>query len=86
MSNGLASTSNRRGKAKTAQPWTTAEEITLCAAWCNAMDNYSTGNSMKIGFWSEVFANFEKETGAGGGGGYSRIRYHHHQMEKFDSS
>nr|GEX60866.1 RNA-directed DNA polymerase, eukaryota, reverse transcriptase zinc-binding domain protein [Tanacetum cinerariifolium] len=30
-------------------------------AWCNAMDNYGTRNSMKRGFWSKVFANFEKE-------------------------
>ncbi|GJQ89499.1 hypothetical protein Tco_0000638 [Tanacetum coccineum] len=34
----MASTSNRHGKAKTSQRWTTAEEITLCTAWCNAMD------------------------------------------------
>nr|GEV57963.1 ribonuclease H-like domain-containing protein [Tanacetum cinerariifolium] len=61
MSNSSASTSNRRGKAKTAQPWTTAEEITLCTAWCNAMDKYDTRDSMNKGFWSEVFANFEKE-------------------------
>ncbi|GJY05231.1 hypothetical protein Tco_0371171 [Tanacetum coccineum] len=63
MSNGSASTSNRCGKAKTTQQWTTTEEITLCTAWCNAMDKYDTGDSMKRGFWSEVFANFEKEIG-----------------------
>ncbi|GKD85779.1 hypothetical protein Tco_1356933 [Tanacetum coccineum] len=63
MSNGSASTSNRREKAKTAQPWTTTEEITLCTDWCNTMDNYNTRDSMKRGFWSEVFANFEKEMG-----------------------
>ncbi|GKB23271.1 hypothetical protein Tco_0862672 [Tanacetum coccineum] len=49
-----------------AQPWTTAEEITLCTTWCNAMDKYGTRDSMKRGFWSEVFANFEKEMGGGG--------------------
>ncbi|GJV08266.1 hypothetical protein Tco_1345922 [Tanacetum coccineum] len=63
MSNGSAFTSNHRGKAKTTQPWTTAEKTTLCTAWCNTMDNYGTGDSMKRGFWSEVFANFEKEMG-----------------------
>ncbi|GJZ52417.1 hypothetical protein Tco_0606932 [Tanacetum coccineum] len=49
----MASTSNRREKAKTSQPWTTAEEITLCTAWCNAMDKYGT-RDMKKGFWSEL--------------------------------
>ncbi|GKA82855.1 hypothetical protein Tco_0789603 [Tanacetum coccineum] len=48
-----AFTSNRRGKAKTAQPWTTTEEITLCTTWCNVMDNYVTRDAMKRGFWSE---------------------------------
>nr|GEV29048.1 hypothetical protein [Tanacetum cinerariifolium] len=56
----MASTSNRRGKAKTSQPWTTTKEITLCTTWCKAMENYGTGD-MKKGFWLEVFANFEKE-------------------------
>nr|GEW06902.1 ribonuclease H-like domain-containing protein [Tanacetum cinerariifolium] len=37
MSNGSASTSNCRGKAKTTQPWTTAEEITLCTAWSSVI-------------------------------------------------
>ncbi|GJW96169.1 hypothetical protein Tco_0177977 [Tanacetum coccineum] len=73
MSNGSASTSNHRGKAKTSQPWTTTEEITLCTAWCNAMDNYDTRDSMKRGFWSEVFANFEKEMGGGTIRGYDTI-------------
>nr|GEV53222.1 hypothetical protein [Tanacetum cinerariifolium] len=63
MSNSSAFTSNRREKAKTTQPWTTAEEVSLCTAWCNAMDNYDTRDSMKRGFWLEVFANFEKEMG-----------------------
>ncbi|GJS26193.1 ARID DNA-binding domain-containing protein [Tanacetum coccineum] len=54
MSNGSAFTSNRHGKAKTAQPWTTAEEITLCIAWCNVTDNYVTRDAMKRGFWLEV--------------------------------
>nr|GEU57036.1 transposase, mutator type [Tanacetum cinerariifolium] len=61
MSNASAFGSNRRGNAKTAQLWTTAEEITLCTACFNAMDTYGTKDSMKRGFWSEVFANFEKE-------------------------
>nr|GFA30596.1 hypothetical protein [Tanacetum cinerariifolium] len=59
MSNSSASTSNRRKKAKTAQPWTTAKEITLCTAWCNVTLNY---DDMKRGF-SEAFAYFEKEMG-----------------------
>nr|GEX52755.1 hypothetical protein [Tanacetum cinerariifolium] len=61
MSNALAFSSNRRGNAKTAQSWTTVEEITLCTAWCNAMNTYGTRDSMKRGFLSDVFANFEKE-------------------------
>ncbi|GKB74726.1 hypothetical protein Tco_0936138 [Tanacetum coccineum] len=58
----VASTSNRCGKAKTSQPWTTTEEIALCKAWCEAMENYDT-RDMKKGFWLEVFANFQKEMG-----------------------
>ncbi|GKB30724.1 hypothetical protein Tco_0870125 [Tanacetum coccineum] len=57
MSNGSASTSNRCGKAKTAQPWTTSEEITLCTAWCNAMDKYGTRDSMKSGFGDEYLTD-----------------------------
>ncbi|GJY33214.1 nucleotide-binding alpha-beta plait domain-containing protein, partial [Tanacetum coccineum] len=34
----MASSSNRRGAAQTTLSWTTAEEITLYTAWCNAMD------------------------------------------------
>ncbi|GJV28818.1 hypothetical protein Tco_1385266 [Tanacetum coccineum] len=63
MSNGSASTSNSRGKTNTAQSWTTAEEITLCTAWCNVTDNYVARDAMKRGFWSEVFAYFKKEIG-----------------------
>ncbi|GKA63109.1 hypothetical protein Tco_0762715 [Tanacetum coccineum] len=63
MSNVSASTSNCRGKAKMAQLWTTAEEITLCTAWCNMTDNYVARDAMQRGFWSEVFAYFEKEMG-----------------------
>ncbi|GJV10487.1 hypothetical protein Tco_1352028 [Tanacetum coccineum] len=63
MYNGSASTSNHRRKAKTSQPWTTAEEITLCKAWCNVTVNYVTRDAMKRGFWSEVVAYFEKGTG-----------------------
>nr|GEW67121.1 putative reverse transcriptase domain-containing protein [Tanacetum cinerariifolium] len=55
MSNRSAFTSNRRGKTKTAQPWTTAEEITLCTAWYNVTYNYVARDAMKSGFWSEVF-------------------------------
>ncbi|GKA85741.1 hypothetical protein Tco_0807395 [Tanacetum coccineum] len=43
----MASTSNRRGKAKTSQPWTTTEEIVLCKAWCEAMENYDTRDMKK---------------------------------------
>ncbi|GJY54111.1 hypothetical protein Tco_0445775 [Tanacetum coccineum] len=56
----MASTSNRRGKAKTSQPWTTTEEIALCKAWCEAMENYNAGD-MRTGFWFKVFDNFKKE-------------------------
>ncbi|GJX61579.1 hypothetical protein Tco_0294479 [Tanacetum coccineum] len=60
----MASSSNRRGAAKTTLPWTTAEEITLCTAWCNAMDTYVTRDiHSRKGFWEEVFANFEKDMG-----------------------
>nr|GEU70945.1 hypothetical protein [Tanacetum cinerariifolium] len=63
MSNGSASTLNRRRKAKTAQPWITSEEITLCTAWCNVTENHVSRDAMKKGFWSEVFAYFKKEMG-----------------------
>ncbi|GJU90585.1 hypothetical protein Tco_1303008 [Tanacetum coccineum] len=60
----MTSSSNRRGAAKTTLPWTTAEEITLCTAWCNAMDTYVTRDiHSRKGFWEEVFANFEKDMG-----------------------
>ncbi|GJW07865.1 hypothetical protein Tco_1570288 [Tanacetum coccineum] len=58
-----ASTSNRLRKAKTSQQWTTAEEITLCKAWCNVTKNYVTRDALKRGFLSEVVAYYEKETG-----------------------
>nr|GEV22839.1 hypothetical protein [Tanacetum cinerariifolium] len=61
MSNGSAFTSNRHRKAKTSQPWTTMEEITLCTAWCNVTKNYVARDAMKRVFWSEVFAYFEKK-------------------------
>ncbi|GKD19547.1 hypothetical protein Tco_1208705 [Tanacetum coccineum] len=60
----MASTSNRHGKANTSQPWTTTEEIALCKAWCEAMENYGT-RDMKKEFWLEVFANFQKENRGG---------------------
>ncbi|GJZ86584.1 hypothetical protein Tco_0658194 [Tanacetum coccineum] len=60
----MASSSNRRGTAKTTLSWTTAEEITLCTAWCNAMDTYGTREIHgRKGFWEDVFANFEKDMG-----------------------
>ncbi|GJY07864.1 hypothetical protein Tco_0374918 [Tanacetum coccineum] len=59
----MASSSNRHGKANTPRPWTTAEEITLCTAWCNAMETCGSGDITKKGFWSDVFANFEKDMG-----------------------
>ncbi|GJS82743.1 hypothetical protein Tco_0749284 [Tanacetum coccineum] len=60
----MTSSSNRRGAAKTTLPWTTAEEVTLCIAWCNAMDTYVTRDiHSRKGFWEEVFANFEKDMG-----------------------
>ncbi|GJR23344.1 hypothetical protein Tco_0971871 [Tanacetum coccineum] len=43
----MTCTSNLRGKAKTSQPWTTTEEITLCTTWCKAMENYDTGDMKK---------------------------------------
>ncbi|GJW92353.1 hypothetical protein Tco_0169906 [Tanacetum coccineum] len=59
----MASSSNRCGKANTTRPWTTAEEITLCRAWCNAMEMYGSGDITKKGFWEDVFDNFEKDMG-----------------------
>ncbi|GJY79590.1 hypothetical protein Tco_0485391 [Tanacetum coccineum] len=57
----MASTSNRRGKEKTSQPWTTTEEITLCIAWCKAMENYGT-RDMKKGF-GEIKVNNKGDSG-----------------------
>ncbi|GJR12919.1 hypothetical protein Tco_0795571 [Tanacetum coccineum] len=48
----MASSSNRGGKAKTYEPCTTTEEIALCKAWCEAMENYNAGD-MRTGFWSK---------------------------------
>ncbi|GKA65206.1 hypothetical protein Tco_0764913 [Tanacetum coccineum] len=59
----MTSSSNRRGKANTTRPWTTAEEITLCTAWCNAMETYGLRDITKKGFWEDVFDNFEKDMG-----------------------
>ncbi|GJZ39034.1 hypothetical protein Tco_0585597 [Tanacetum coccineum] len=59
----MASSSNRREKANTTRPWTTAEEITLCTAWCNAMETYGSRDITKKGFWEDVFDNFEKDMG-----------------------
>ncbi|GKB47448.1 hypothetical protein Tco_0898201 [Tanacetum coccineum] len=46
--------------ASSSLPWTRAEEITLCVAWCNAMCTYGT---TRKGFWEDVFANFKKDMG-----------------------
>ncbi|GKC63525.1 hypothetical protein Tco_1096123 [Tanacetum coccineum] len=59
----MTSSSNRRGKVNTTRPWTTVKEITLCTTWCNAMKMYGSGDITKKGFWSDVFANFEKDIG-----------------------
>nr|GEU89692.1 hypothetical protein [Tanacetum cinerariifolium] len=60
----MASSSNRRGAAQTTLQWTTAEEITLCTAWCNAMDMYVTRDrQFRKGFWEEVYDNFKKDMG-----------------------
>ncbi|GJV91042.1 hypothetical protein Tco_1538855 [Tanacetum coccineum] len=58
----MASSSNRRGNAKTTRPWTTTEEIALCKAWCEAMENYNARDK-RTGFWEVVFDNFKKEMG-----------------------
>ncbi|GJY63853.1 hypothetical protein Tco_0465313 [Tanacetum coccineum] len=58
----MASSSIRRGNAKTIRPWTTTEEIALCKAWCEAMENYNAGDK-RTGFWEVVFDNFKKEMG-----------------------
>nr|GEW47179.1 hypothetical protein [Tanacetum cinerariifolium] len=60
----MASSSNRRGAAETTLPWTITEEITLCTAWCNAMDTYVTRDiQFSKGIWEEVYANFKKDIG-----------------------
>ncbi|GKD06145.1 hypothetical protein Tco_1181119 [Tanacetum coccineum] len=60
----MTSSSNRRGAAQTTLPWTTAEEIMLCTAWCNAMDTYVTRDrQFRKGFWEEVYDNFKKDMG-----------------------
>ncbi|GJZ26845.1 hypothetical protein Tco_0571098 [Tanacetum coccineum] len=46
--------------ASSSLPWTTAEEITLCVTWCNAMYTYGT---TRKGFWEDVFANFKEDMG-----------------------
>ncbi|GJS73399.1 retrotransposon protein, putative, ty3-gypsy subclass [Tanacetum coccineum] len=48
--------------------WTVAEEITLCQAWCDVLENNIVGNSMKTkGFWDAVITYFENETGSSRG-------------------
>ncbi|GKA18369.1 hypothetical protein Tco_0698284 [Tanacetum coccineum] len=44
------------------QPWTTAEVIALCKAWCDVSENRANTLNFK-GFWSEVLACFENEMG-----------------------
>nr|GEZ04126.1 hypothetical protein [Tanacetum cinerariifolium] len=65
----MVSSSNRHGDAKTTLPRTTAEEITLCTAWCNAMDTVvydsvrrmdENGSSDLVLFQSALF---EHQTG-----------------------
>ncbi|GJX48047.1 hypothetical protein Tco_0273237 [Tanacetum coccineum] len=66
-------TSKRTSKAKKndtkekelPKDWTTAEEITLCRAWCDVSKNGEKGNSMKAkGFGDAVIKYFTKETGS----------------------
>ncbi|GKG30145.1 hypothetical protein Tco_0420043, partial [Tanacetum coccineum] len=50
------------------KPWTIAEEVALCQAWCDVSENSITGNAMKSkGFWLKVIEYFEKETGSNRG-------------------
>nr|GEX70062.1 RNA-directed DNA polymerase, eukaryota [Tanacetum cinerariifolium] len=58
----MASSSNRRGNAKTTRSWTTTKGIALCKSWCEAMENYNVGDK-RTGFWEVVFDNFKKEIG-----------------------
>ncbi|GJY52624.1 hypothetical protein Tco_0443471 [Tanacetum coccineum] len=44
------------------QPWTTAEEIALCKAWCDVSVNRANTLDFK-GFWLQVLACFENEMG-----------------------
>nr|GEZ19962.1 hypothetical protein [Tanacetum cinerariifolium]GEZ33260.1 hypothetical protein [Tanacetum cinerariifolium]GEZ35619.1 hypothetical protein [Tanacetum cinerariifolium] len=60
--------SRRASKAKEKEPpkdWTTAEEIALCEAWCNVLENSERGNSMKTkGFLEAVIKYFKNKTGS----------------------
>ncbi|GKB18641.1 hypothetical protein Tco_0852564, partial [Tanacetum coccineum] len=51
-------TSNRRGKAKTAQLWTTTEEITLCTACIQRMDESGSSN---LALFKKALAKFETQ-------------------------
>nr|GEY34247.1 hypothetical protein [Tanacetum cinerariifolium] len=53
----MASSSNCHGNANTTRPWTKAEEIMLCTAWCNAMEMYGLRDITKKGVWKDVFDN-----------------------------
>nr|GEW20759.1 hypothetical protein [Tanacetum cinerariifolium] len=63
--------SRRPARAKKNDPreplkeWTVVEEIVLCQALCDVLENNIVGNSMKTkGFWDAFIAYFEKETGS----------------------
>ncbi|GJZ13378.1 hypothetical protein Tco_0548608, partial [Tanacetum coccineum] len=69
-------TSKRTSKAKKndtkekelPKDWTTAEEITLCRAWCDVSKNGEKGSSMKAkAFGDAVIKYFTKETGSARG-------------------
>nr|GEW02524.1 RNA-directed DNA polymerase, eukaryota, nucleotide-binding alpha-beta plait domain protein [Tanacetum cinerariifolium] len=66
--------SRRAANAKKNDPndppkeWTVEEEIALCQAWCDVLENNEIGNSMKAkGFWDAVITYFEKKTGSSRG-------------------
>nr|GFB50716.1 hypothetical protein [Tanacetum cinerariifolium] len=54
----MASSSNRRGKAKTSQPWTTTKDIALCKL---GVRRWRT--TREPGFGRLYFDNFQKEMG-----------------------
>nr|GEW56118.1 hypothetical protein [Tanacetum cinerariifolium] len=62
--------SRRASKAKkndTKEPpkdWTTAEEIALCQAWCDASENSEKGNSMKANGFCEAVIKVRPKIGS----------------------